>query len=68
MTAKQALRERIENLSEEEAAELLARLDWEASETEALDADELAEVIAARAEIGSGDFVDGEELFRRLKL
>lgn len=68
MTAKQALRERIENLSEEEAAELLARLDWEATETETLTDEELAEVLAGKREVAAGESVDGEEVLRKLGL
>lgn len=66
MTAKQALRERVESLSEEEAEEWLARLEWESTEFEELTPEEAAEVDAAEAAIAAGDFIDGEELFRKL--
>ena len=68
MTAKQALRERVENLSEDEAAEWLSRMEWEATESETLTEEELAEVLAGKHEIALGDSVDGEEVFRRLNL
>ncbi len=68
MTAKQALHERIEHLSEEEAEELLARLDWESTETETLTDEEMEEVLAGKREIEAGDWVDGEEALRRLRL
>jgi len=68
MTAKQALRERIEQLSEDEAEELLARLDWEATETETLTDEEMEEVLAGEREIEAGESVGGEEVFRRLRL
>jgi len=68
MTAKQALHERIEHLSEDEAEELLARLDWESTETETLTEEELAEVLAGKREVAAGESVDGEEVFRRLNL
>ena len=68
MTAKQALRERIEQLSEDEAEELLARLDWEATDTETLTDEEMEQVLAAEREFARGEFVDGEEVFRKLGL
>ncbi|MBA4179227.1 MAG: hypothetical protein C0506_01425 [Anaerolinea sp.] len=68
MTAKEALRDRIERFSEDEALEWLARIEWESTETETLSADELAEVLAAEKAIKAGDFVDGEDLFRQLGL
>ena len=68
MTAKEALREKIDQFSEAEALEWLARIEWESTETETLTADEMAEVAAAEAAIRSGDFVDGEALFRQLGL
>jgi hypothetical protein len=68
VTAKQALREKVEHLSEDEAAEWLARMEWESTDTETLTDDELADALAGKREIAAGDSVDGEELFRRLKL
>ena len=66
MTAKEALREQIERMSESEAAEWLARLEWESSESEELTPDELNAVLAGEGEIARGDSVDGDSLFRRL--
>ena len=66
MTAKEALRDRIERFSEDEALEWLARIEWESTESETLTADELAEVLAADKGIKAGDFVDGEDLCRQL--
>ncbi len=68
MTAKEALREQVERMSEAEAAEWLARVEWESSETEELAPDELNAVLAGEDEIARGDSVDGESLFRRLSL
>jgi len=68
VTAKEALRERIDRLSEDEAAEWLARMEWESTETEALTDEEMAEVLAADREIAEGKSVEGEEVFRRLGL
>ncbi|MEO8541492.1 MAG: hypothetical protein ABI577_17245 [bacterium] len=66
MTAKQALRERVDLLTEEEAEELLARLDWESSEFEELTSEESAELDSVLAGVATGDWSDGEELFRKL--
>ena len=68
MTAKEALRDRIERFSEDEALEWLARSEWESTESETLTPAELAEVLAAENAIKAGDFVDGEDLFRQLGL
>ncbi len=68
MTARQAPRERVDQLSEEEAAEWLERMDWESVPTESLTAEELAAVLAADQDIAEGHFVDGEDLLRRLGL
>jgi hypothetical protein len=68
MTAKQALRERIEQLSEEQAAEWLARMEWELTEFEELSAEELADVLASQAEYERGEVVDGKGLLRELGL
>jgi len=66
VTAKEALRERIDRLSEDEAAEWLARVEWESTGTETLTSEEVAEVLAADRELAEGKSVDGEEVFRRL--
>ncbi|MGI8925755.1 MAG: hypothetical protein ACR2HN_03800 [Tepidiformaceae bacterium] len=68
MTAKQAPRDRIRRFSEEEAAEWLARIEWESTETETLSEDEMTALLAADREISAGNFVDGEEALRRLGL
>jgi len=68
MTAKQALRDRVERLSEEEAAEWLARFEWESTETETLTDEEMARVLAAEREFSEGKSVGGEEVFRKLGL
>jgi hypothetical protein len=68
MTAKEALHEKVEGLSEDEAAELLARLEWEATETEDLTDEELAEVLEGERQLAAGDSVSGKELFARLGL
>lgn len=66
MTAKEALRERIDDLTEEEAEEWLARMEWESTEFDELTDEEMADVLAGRAEIQAGNSIDGEELFRKL--
>ena len=68
MTAKQALFERIESLSEEEAAELLAKIDWDSTEYEELTEEEAAEVAASQAEYDRGESVDVEAALQRLGL
>lgn len=68
MTAKQTLRERVERLSEQEAAEWLARIEWESTESEALTDDEMAQVLAAEREFAEGKSASGEEVFRKLGL
>lgn len=68
MTAKEALRKRVEGLSEEEAAEWLARLEWESTETEALTDEEMAQVLAAERELAEGKSARGEDAFRKLGL
>ncbi len=68
MTAKQALLERIESLSEDEAEELLHRLDWEATEFEVLTDEELKEVLEGEAEIARGESSSLEDVIRRLNL
>lgn len=68
MTAKEALRDRIERFSEDEALEWLARIEWDSTESETLTVEELAEVLAAEESLKAGEFVDGEDLFRQLGL
>lgn len=68
MTAKEALRQRVDDLSEEEAEEWLARMEWESTTTEELAPEEMAAVLAAEREVADGHTVDGEDLFRRLNL
>jgi hypothetical protein len=68
MTAREALKERIDSLTEEEAAEWLARMEWEAAETETLTDEEMSQVLAAEDEFAGGDSVSGEEVFRKLGL
>lgn len=65
---KDALKERIDQLSEEEAAEWLARMEWEATDTETLTEEELARVLAAEDEFAEGKSANGEEVFRKLGL
>jgi hypothetical protein len=67
MTAKEALRERIELLSEEEAEELLHQMDWDSTATETLTAEELAEMLAAEADMDAGEFVMLEDVLKRLE-
>lgn len=68
MTAKEALRERVDRLSGEEAAEWLARMESESTSSETLTGDELAQLAAAAGELGDGRAVDGDEVFRKLGL
>ena len=68
MSAKQALRDRIERLSEEEAAELLARIEWESTEVETLSEAELKELAESEEEFSRGEASDAEDVYRRLKL
>ena len=64
MTAKEALRERIDTLTEDEAAELLDRLEWESSEEEIPTPEQVELLLAGEAEFERGEFVDGEEFLR----
>ena len=66
MTAKEALREKVDQFSEEEAAEWLARIEWESSATETLSEEEFARVLAADKRTDAGEWVDGEEALSRL--
>lgn len=68
MTAKEALRERVERLSEEDAAEWLAPMDWESSGTGTLTDDEMTAVLATQREMADGKSVGGEEVLRKLGL
>ncbi len=68
MTALQALHERVEQLTEDEAAEWLARIDWESTEMETLTEAEMEEVLAGEREIAAGNCVDGETFLRELGL
>ena len=64
MTAKEALRERVESLTEDEAAELLDRLEWESSEEEIPTPEQVELLLAGEAEFERGEFVDGEAFLR----
>jgi hypothetical protein len=68
MTAKEALKARIDELSEEEAAEWLARIEWESSDMETLSDEELAQLRAAEREFAAGESVDAEVVLRKLGL
>jgi len=68
MTAKEALRDRVQQLTEEQAAEWLARIEWELTEFEEVSEKELAEILASQAEYERGEAVDGKELLRELGL
>lgn len=64
MTVKERLHERIEGMTEEAAAELLAQLEWADEEEEDLTDEELAGVLEGVAQFGRGEFVDGEKFLR----
>ena len=66
VTVKDALKERIDGLSEEEAAEWLARMEWEAIDSETLSEDEMARVLSAEREFAEGKSVSGDEVFGKL--
>lgn len=66
MTVKQALREWIERMTDEEAAELLAHLEWEAADEDELTPEEWEDARLGRLENERGESVDGEALFREL--
>ena len=68
MTAKEALHDRIEELTDEEAEELLARIEWEATEEEELSDDELALLEEGNADFARGDTSDGDAFLKRLGL
>jgi hypothetical protein len=68
MTAREALLERVGQLSEEDAAEWLARMEWESTEFEELTAEEWELVKDAEEEIARGETVPAEEVYRELGL
>jgi hypothetical protein len=60
--------ERVEAMSEEEAAELLAQLEWESSEVEEMTPEEERRVRRGLAQIARGESIDGEALLKELGL
>ena len=68
LTAKQALIERVETMTDEEAAELLNQLEWESTEFDTLSDDALRELADAEAEVSRGEIVSAAEVLRRLGL
>ena len=64
MTAKEVLKERIDSLTEEEAAELLDRLEWESTEEEILTPEQWARVQEGERQIAAGDVVDASAFMR----
>lgn len=68
MTAKEALLERVEQLSEEEAAEWLARLADDYDEEEELSEEDMEDAIAGRRENERGESIPADQLFRRYGL
>lgn len=68
MTVKQALREWIERMTDEEAAELLAHLEWEAADEDELTPEDLAAIRQSDEEYRRGDALDGKALLRELGL
>lgn len=68
MTAKEALKDRVERLTEAQAAEWLARIEWESIELEEPNEQELVEILASQSEYDRGETVDGGELLRELGL
>ena len=64
MTAKEVLKERIDSLTEEEAAELLDRLEWESIEEEILTPEQWARVQEGERQIAAGDVVDASAFMR----
>lgn len=67
MTAKQALMELVEAMTEE-AKEALAQFEWDAAEfdDEPLTEDEEAQLLAAEHAIATGDTVHAEDVFKSL--
>jgi hypothetical protein len=69
MTAKQALREWVETMSEEAAEELLARLEWESIEfDDPPSPEELVLLKDAMAAIANGDVLPADAVFKDLGL
>ncbi|HML97687.1 MAG TPA: hypothetical protein PKD75_04350 [Tepidiformaceae bacterium] len=68
MTAKEALRKKIDRLTAEQAAEWLARIEWESTGVEEPAGEEKGLVEESHAEYERGDAVDGEELLHELGL
>ncbi len=69
MTAKQALLDYVQTMSEDEAEELLERLKWESSEfdDEPLTAEEEAMLAEAKKSFEAGDFMEAREFFKKLE-
>lgn len=67
MTAKEALRARIDSLTEDEAAELLDRLDWESSAEETLTAEQWARVEEGERQIATGEVVNASAFMARFR-
>ncbi|HKS90696.1 MAG TPA: hypothetical protein VJQ83_02115 [Tepidiformaceae bacterium] len=68
MTTKEALHERIDELTDEEAEELLAQLEWEATAEEELTPEEMALLEEGNAEFERGEFIRADDLYRELGL
>lgn len=68
VTAKESLLERVRDLSDEEAEEWLARLEWESTEADTLGPEEFEDAEAGRREFEAGDFVLWDDLKRKLAL
>jgi hypothetical protein len=68
VTAKQALLELVESMSEEDAEELLSQLEQDGVDYEPLTAEEEAQLNESKAAFDAGDFVSADEYFKRLDL
>lgn len=68
MTAKETLRKKVDRLTEQQAADWLARMEWESTEVEELTAEEEALVQENQAEYARGESVDGKGLLHELGL
>jgi hypothetical protein len=66
VTAKQALRDVVEALSEQDASRLLALYDEQLTADDELSDDEVRRALAGERQISEGDFVSGEQLERNL--
>ena len=66
VTAKQALLELVESMSEEDAEELLSQLEQDGVDYEPLTAEEERELSEADRAITAGDVVKAEDLFKTL--